>query len=195
MKGGCKPPARFLAGSRIGLRPLERTDLPRCQEDLLTDPGEEPVLRRPRPELQRRYDAGENDVTDRHLHPLIEAGGTLIGQVSLKNEEYLPGRTATFGIFIGDPGYLGRGYGTEARELVLNYAFSVLGYHEINPDLVGYNTRAPALYEKPGFVREGRESLWPRCRFWDGALTGITAGRWWARHGPPPEPTTGWEPG
>jgi RimJ/RimL family protein N-acetyltransferase len=118
MEGGSRPSGRILAGSRVRLRPLERADLPRYQE-LLSDPeinlfygdlGVPDSLAR----LQRRYDAGEFDATDRYLHLVIEAGDTLIGQVSLKNDENLPSRTATFGIFIGDRAYLGHGYGTEA---------------------------------------------------------------------------------
>lgn len=196
MEGSSKPSGRFLTGSRVRLRPLERADLPRYQE-LLSEPeinlsygclGVPDSLAK----LQRRYDA-----TDRYLHLVIEAGGTLIGQVSLKNGENLPSRTATFGIFIGDPAYLARCYGTEAGELFLNYAFSVLGYHKINLDLFEYNGRAQALYEQLGFVHEGsrRENHRSRGRFWDDVLMGITAEEWWARHGPPPEPTSGREPG
>ncbi len=201
MEGSSKPSARFLTGSRVRLRPLERADLPRYQE-LLSDPeinlsygglGVPDSLAK----LQRRYDAGEYDVTDRYLHLVIEAGDTLIGQVSLKNDENLPSRTATFGIFIGDPGYLDLGYGTEASVFLLNYAFSILGYHKVNLDLFEYNARAQAHYEKLGFVHEGRrrDNHWSRGRFWDEILMGITAEEWWARHGPPPEPTTGREPG
>ena len=196
MEGSSKWSARLLTGSRVRLRPLERADLPRYQE-LLSDPeinlsygglGVPDSLAK----LQRRYDAGEYDATDRYLHLVIAAGDTLIGQVSLKNDENLPSRTATFGIFIGDPGYLDQGYGTEASVLFLNYAFSVLGYHKVNLDLFEYNARAQALYEKLGFVHEGRrrENHWSRGRFWDEILMGITAEEWWAKHGSPPEPTT-----
>ncbi len=196
MDGSTKPPGRILVGSRVRLRSLERAELPRCQE-LPSDPeinlsygglGLPDSLAR----LQRRYDAGEFYATDSYLHLVIETGDTLIGQVSLKNDENLPSRTATFGIFIGDPAYLGRGYGTEASVLFLNYALSILGFHKVNLDLFEYNARALALYEKLGCVHEGRrrENYWSRGRFWDDVLVGITAEEWWARHGPPPEPTT-----
>lgn len=138
--------------------------------------------------LQRCYDAGEYDTTDRFLTLVIEAEGTIIGAMVLKNTENLPSRSATFGIIIGDPGYLGRGYGTEASALLLDYAFGVLGYHKINLDLFEYNARALAMYEKLGFVVEGRrrENHWSRGRFWDDILMGVTAEEWWAKHGPIP---------
>ena len=111
----------------------------------------------------------------------------------LRNEENLPSRSATFGIIIGDPAYLDRGYGTEASTLLLDYAFAVLGYHKINLDLFEYNARALAMYEKLGFVVEGRrrENHWSRGRFWDDILMGVTAEEWWAKHGPPSLPGSG----
>jgi RimJ/RimL family protein N-acetyltransferase len=178
----------------VRLRPLERDDLPRYQE-LFSDPeinlsygklGVPESLSR----LQRRFDAGEFDTTDRYLHLVMETEGTLIGAMVLRNEENLPSRSATFGIIIGDPAYHDRGYGTEASTLLLGYAFAVLGYHKINLDFFEYNARANAMYEKLGFVLEGRrrENHWSRGRFWDDILMGLTAEEWWTRHGRPEPP-------
>ena len=184
----------FLRGPRVRLRPVERADLPRYQE-LFSDPeinmffgglGVPESLAR----LQRRYDAGEFDTTDRYLQLVIEAEGTVIGSVVLRNDENLPSRSATFGIIIGDRAYLNSGYGTEASRLFLDYAFAVLGYHKINLDFFEYNARARAMYEKLGFVVEGcrRENHWSRGRFWDDILMGITAEEWFSKHGRPEPP-------
>jgi Acetyltransferase (GNAT) domain len=40
-------------------------------------------------------------------------------------------RTATFGILIGEPECGGKGYGTESTRLMLDYAFTVLGLHNV----------------------------------------------------------------
>jgi RimJ/RimL family protein N-acetyltransferase len=181
----------FLCGSRVRLRPLERMDLPRYQE-LFSDPeinlfygglGVPENLAK----LQRRYDAGEYDTTDRFLLLVIEAEGTIIGALVLRNTENLPSRSATFGILIGDPAYLNRGYSSEASTLLLDYAFAVLGYHKVNLDLFEYNASARAMYEKLGFVAEGRrrENHWSRGRFWDDILMGVTTEEWWSKHGSP----------
>ena len=196
-EGDRTPSEAFLRGRRVRLRPLERADLPRYQE-LFSEPeisllygglGVPENLAK----LQRRYDAGEYDTTDRFVLLVIEAEGTLIGAMQLRNTENLPSRAATFGIIIGDPAYLDRGYGTEASTLLLDYTFAVLGYHKINLDLFEYNARAQAMYEKLGFVVEGRrrENHWTRGRFWDDILMGITAEEWWAKHGLPPLPGSG----
>ncbi|MBA2715075.1 MAG: GNAT family N-acetyltransferase [Rubrobacteraceae bacterium] len=190
----------LLRGPRVRLRPLERADLPRYQE-LFSEPeislhygglGVPENLN----QLQRRYDAGEFDTKDRFLVLAIEADGTLIGAMVLKNTENLPSRSATFGIIIGDPAYLDQGYGTEASTLLLDYAFAVLGYHKINLDFFEYNARARAMYEKLGFIVEGRrrENHWSRGRFWDDILMGVTAEEWWSKHGPPQPPDLGAAP-
>lgn len=54
------------------------------------------------------------------------------------------------------PGYRGRGYGTEAIELVLGFAFDGLGLHRVGLDVLAINPRAQALYENLGFRVEGR---------------------------------------
>jgi len=54
------------------------------------------------------------------------------------------------------PGYRGRGYGTEAIELVLGFAFDGLGLHRVGLDVLAVNTRAVSLYENLGFRIEGR---------------------------------------
>lgn len=193
MEGG---PGTLLRGPRVRLRPLERDDLPRYAElysDLEVNLSYGGLgVSESLSKLQRRYDAGEFDATDRRLHLVVEAEGEVIGQVSLENEENLPSRTAMFGILVGAR-HLGRGYGTEASTVLLNYAFAVLGYHKINLDLFEYNARALAMYEKLGFVHEGRrrENHWSRGRFWDDILMGVTAEEWWAKHGPPPLPASG----
>lgn len=187
----------LLSGPRVRLRSLEREDLPRYRE-LLSDPeinllygglGIPESLHK----LRRRFDDGEFDATDRYLALGIEVDDDLIGSVSLTNDENLPSRTATFGIFVGDRDYLDRGYGTEASIVFLDHAFAVLGYHKVNLDLFEYNSRALAMYSKLGFLVEGRrrENHWSRGRFWDEVLMGITAEEWWAKHGPPALPTAG----
>lgn len=54
------------------------------------------------------------------------------------------------------PVYRGRGYGTEAIELVLGFAFDGLGLHRVELEALSINTRAMSLYENIGFRLEGR---------------------------------------
>ena len=54
------------------------------------------------------------------------------------------------------PAYRGRGYGTEAIELVLGFAFDGLDLHRVELEALSINTRALSLYENIGFRVEGR---------------------------------------
>lgn len=64
--------------------------------------------------------------------------------------------TAEFGIMIGDPADRGQGFGTEATRLLLGYAFTVLGVHNVWLDTPAYNAGAIRAYEKVGFREIGR---------------------------------------
>lgn len=54
------------------------------------------------------------------------------------------------------PAYRGRGYGTEAIQLVLGMAFGGLGLHRVGAVVPAVNARAKSLYENIGFRVEGR---------------------------------------
>lgn len=65
-------------------------------------------------------------------------------------------RTAEFGITIGEPECRGKGYGTEATRLVLDFAFAVLGVHNVWLDTKSNNVAAIAAYRRAGFKEIGR---------------------------------------
>ncbi|ANN16714.1 GNAT family N-acetyltransferase [Amycolatopsis orientalis] len=74
-------------------------------------------------------------------------------------------RSGAFRIALTGPDVFGKGYGTEATKLLLDFAFDVVGLHRVSLEVFEHNPRARRVYEKCGFVREGlqREALW-----WDG---------------------------
>ena len=71
-------------------------------------------------------------------------------------------QTAEMAIGIGDPALRGQGYGREALDLLLGYAFHELGLYRVGLTVLDYNTAAIRAYERVGFVREGvqREAVW-----------------------------------
>jgi diamine N-acetyltransferase len=78
-----------------------------------------------------------------------------IGHMNLRDFINLHG-TAEFGISIGDAADRGKGYGSEAVRLLLDFAFTVLGLHNIWLDTPAYNIGALRAYEKVGFREIGR---------------------------------------
>ncbi|PKO19251.1 MAG: GNAT family N-acetyltransferase [Chloroflexi bacterium HGW-Chloroflexi-10] len=77
-----------------------------------------------------------------------------IGEVVINGIDW-ENRSANFRIAMGGQQYFGKGYGTEAARLILNYAFQTLGLHRVELEVYDFNPRAQHVYEKIGFVREG----------------------------------------
>ena len=79
----------------------------------------------------------------------------LLGNISLKNIDYKNG-FAELGIFIGETNNLSKGYGSEAINLLTNYAFKELRLHTVYLTYFEENIRAQKAYTKCGFVECGR---------------------------------------
>ena len=79
---------------------------------------------------------------------------TYIGEVVLNDIDWL-NRTASYRIALAGPATFGKGYGTEATRLVIDYGFRQLNLHRIELEVYDFNPRAQHVYEKVGFVREG----------------------------------------
>jgi RimJ/RimL family protein N-acetyltransferase len=62
---------------------------------------------------------------------------------------------AVLGIGIGEPEYWGRGYGSEAFDLLTGFAFRERDLHRVTLDVYEGNPRAERSYLKLGFRREG----------------------------------------
>ncbi len=78
-----------------------------------------------------------------------------IGHVALYRID--PGAgTAEFGILLGDRAIWGQGVGTQVTRFAIEYGFDVLGLRRIYLEVVDTNERARHVYEKLGFVVEGR---------------------------------------
>lgn len=62
---------------------------------------------------------------------------------------------ATFFIGIGNKSQTGKGIGSEAMNLLLDFGFNELNFHRIQLNVIAYNEPAIKLYERQGFIREG----------------------------------------
>lgn len=78
-------------------------------------------------------------------------------------------RTATYSIVICEDDCRGKGYGTETTKLMANYAFSIIGIHNLALTVYEFNEAAIKAYRKAGFVEYGRrrQSHFMGGRLWD----------------------------
>ena len=74
-------------------------------------------------------------------------------------------RTAETGTFLGSD-WRNSGYGSEAKQLMLRYAFEQLGLHSVYSWVWGPNTRSAAALRKQGYREAGRV-------FWAGTKGGV----------------------
>ena len=78
----------------------------------------------------------------------------LIGNISLMNIDHI-NKTATLGIMIGKNDEREKGYGTEAINLLLDYAFNHLNLNNIMLEVLDTNERAKKCYLKCDFKELG----------------------------------------
>ncbi|WP_439951035.1 GNAT family N-acetyltransferase [Robertmurraya korlensis] len=104
---------------------------------------------------------------------------TLIGFVVIHSIEW-NNRVGSLAIGIGDTNYQNKGFGSEALELILRYAFHELNLHRVGLDVIGYNGRAIRAYEKAGFVEEGRlrSAIYRDGNYSDRIIMGILRSEW-----------------
>jgi len=90
------------------------------------------------------------------------------------------GRMATFYIAIASKENWSRGYGTEATKLMVDYAFETLGMNRIQLHVSAENERAVKVYEKTGFIKEGklRQAMFYNYHYIDFFLMAIIKKDW-----------------
>jgi RimJ/RimL family protein N-acetyltransferase len=84
----------------------------------------------------------------------LRRGEKHIGSVALHQIDWVQ-RRATTGSFISPASLRGKGYATEAKELLLGYAFDELGLHSIWSIANANNPASIRALEKQGYKRSG----------------------------------------
>ncbi|MCU0496320.1 MAG: GNAT family N-acetyltransferase [Anaerolineae bacterium] len=123
------------------------------------------------------------DLKDEYIFAIrLRADQSLIGWIALDGILWNHG-AAWLSIAVGEAHQRGQGYGYEACELILRYAFHELNLHRVQLTVFANNHRAIRLYERLGFVREGvyREYLHRDGQRFDMYLYGILRSEWQPR--------------
>ncbi len=135
--------------------------------------------------LGYRTPAGIRNVGDQPWGPGNEVGLGYMSEVISGTAHTGAHIDALAHITIGEQDRWGRGYGTEAVELMLGHAFERLGLHRVGLSVFAFNDRAIRSYEKAGFHEEGRlrEAVWRDGRWWDEVQMGVLEREWRERVG------------
>ncbi len=94
--------------------------------------------------------------------------------------------SAALGIFIGEVGEWGKGYGTDAVRALVSHGFGSLRLERIWLNVWTENERARRAYEAAGFVLEGtlRHDRFEGGHFTDGHVMSILRDEWLSRSSP-----------
>jgi RimJ/RimL family protein N-acetyltransferase len=133
-------------------------------------------------QVQKRLEALEKEFDEKKLCFFTirsREGDRLLGFASIRWIEWEHG-TGWIHMGIGDRQDWRKGYGTEALDLLLEYAFSELNLYRLGAEIAEYNLGAKRLFEKAGFIEEvrRRQALSRDGRRWDLLLYGLLRQEW-----------------
>ncbi|PYE50845.1 GNAT family N-acetyltransferase [Paenibacillus barcinonensis] len=177
---------KLMETKRIYLRPFETTDVEAYYPSLfdaelrrLTGTQRSFTLA----QVERYVESAAQD--DSRLMLLIALQGTheIIGEVVLM-DIHAQNRSAHIRVAIDQPAHQGKGYGSEAILLMLDYGFGIANLHRIELEVFAFNERAIRTYEKLGFQREGvkRDVLYYHHQYHDAILMSILEDEFRRRH-------------
>jgi RimJ/RimL family protein N-acetyltransferase len=174
----------MLQGKRVILRGATREDLTRqwiFNNDVEVElaGGGDPPMPQSLERLQAEFDGEAAKGGRDGASFAIEVDGLYIGGCALFHFDNTA-QTCELGIGIGDKSYWGKGYGREAVQLLLDYAFRLRNMHKVWLTTHGANERAQRAYRACGFVEEGRlrDHVWHDGRYQDLVYMGILRREW-----------------
>lgn len=153
-----KQPIVFLQGKRVRLRPMDLSDIDNCtrwinDEEIRSFLGTAfPMTKLQEEEWLR----GRQKNTDSVQLAIETNTGIHIGGISIFQINWID-RTAETGTMIGDKRYWSNGYGTEAKMLLLEYAFNTLGLRKVRSRAFAFNERSINYSLKCGYKIIGRQ--------------------------------------
>ncbi len=171
----------FLRGKKTILRPPQDSDVLLFQR-WVNDPEVRQFIQRyiPASEKEEREwieKMGKGSNTDIVL--VIVAQGRPIGTMGIHGISWKD-RTATTGALIGEKGYWGKGFGTDAKMALLDYAFNTLNLRKILSHVYAFNKRSLAYSLHCGYRIEGRlvRQRFVNGRYWDEIILGLFKSQW-----------------
>lgn len=175
------PEVVFARGPRVVLRPIEKSDAARMTI-WLNDPEVTQYLTSHTPLTQREEEEWIDGLQKTKHHQIVVAisvDGTYIGNMGIHRINWRS-RTAITGAVIGEKEYWGKGYGQEAKMLLLNYAFNTLGLRKISSDVIAFNERSIKYSLGCGYKEEARLKAqhFRNGEYWDEVILSVFREDW-----------------
>lgn len=151
-RGTEQPP---MYGEQIWLRPIELRDaLVIAESTQEVDPDWAPPPNPPVSETAFRAWVQSLDQSELVWAVCRSDQQEAIGTASIRNID-LRHRVAETGMGLLNPEDRGQGLGTEIKDLILDFAFDVMGLHSVRCTIDSRNERSQRSVEKSGYMRAG----------------------------------------
>lgn len=178
----------FLAGQKVNLRPLCRADISNLTR-WINDPDVREFIANCLPQTEKQEEEWFNKLgsDEKNVGLGIETkDGVLIGTMGVHQINWID-RICTTGALIGDKDYWGRGYGTDAKMILLDYIFNTLNLHKVCSSVISYNKRSLYYSLHCGYKIEGRrrKQIFRKGRYWTLIELGLFKKEWlpiWRRY-------------
>lgn len=171
----------FLSGKIVNLRPAQKSDIPYFTR-WINDPRVRQFLLTTMPLTEKQEEAWFESLgkDDKNIILVIETkDGKPIGSMGIHRIDWRSG-VGTTGALIGETEYWGRGYGTDAKMVLLDYAFNTLGLRKICSDVFAFNKRSLRYSLHCGYKVEGRlrKHIFRNGKFHDKIVLGVFRDEW-----------------
>jgi RimJ/RimL family protein N-acetyltransferase len=145
----------FLFGERVNLRILTEEDARILQEIVHSELARINTMQREPKTLEQEIGFIKNSVGGKYPTNLAfgihhKEDDKLIGTMGIGGIDWIS-RAGTSGSLIGYQDYIGKGFGSEAKMLLLDYVFNVLNLRVIYSEVIEYNNRSNGSLQKCGY--------------------------------------------
>jgi RimJ/RimL family protein N-acetyltransferase len=176
--------SKLLHGTKVRLTALTKDDLPTIaawyqDTEFLRFYDARPAYPKTEAELDGWFEELQKDKNTFAFAVRPTDSQDLLGYLELDGVNWQHG-VSGMGLAIGDPANRGEGFGCEAAQLALAFAFNELNLHRVQVTVFSYNKRSIALVERLGFQREGafREFLQRDGQRYDMLMYGLLRHEW-----------------
>ena len=185
---------QLFEGKLIRLAPINHEKDPQVESRwthdlmLMRSLSRQPALPLSVAQMKKRYEAIEKEVEEskRLFHFTIRSreDDRFLGFARIEWIEWTHG-TCSLKIAIGDPADRNKGYGSDALQLMMRYAFHELNLYRISVVVGEDNPAGLRFFKRHGFVEEvrRRKSLLRDGQTWDLIHLGLLREEWQAMNG------------
>lgn len=177
------PNAIWRQGKETFLRPLELNDAPIIYRGI-NEPSAYEYLANTDPKgfgfeeewINSKQKPSDSDIA---VAICLLQTGELVGTMGLHKIDPVH-RTATTGAVIFAKEHQGKGYGTDAKMTLLDYAFNFRNLELIESRVIGFNGRSARYSAKCGYVEEARlrRRYFRRGKWHDEIILSVTKDEW-----------------